>query len=121
LRPPRPPEKRGGKHHAVVSQRRGWDAAGGNSFAEFGQHDGAGDAAVGGDRQCVAGVVVDPAEDLDVGAIGEPPVGDVARKPRQDAPERAGVKATPLRGRPEGRALITSKETCNSQHAVNTL
>jgi transposase InsO family protein len=27
------------------------------------------------------------------------------RKPRQDAPDRAGVKATPLRGRPEGRAL----------------
>jgi transposase InsO family protein len=27
------------------------------------------------------------------------------RKPRHDAPERAGVKATPLRGRPDGRAL----------------
>jgi integrase-like protein len=27
------------------------------------------------------------------------------RKPRQDAPDRAGVKATPLRGRPQGRAL----------------
>ena len=27
------------------------------------------------------------------------------RKPRQDAPDHAGVKATPLRGRPEGRAL----------------
>jgi hypothetical protein len=27
------------------------------------------------------------------------------RKPRQDAPDRAGVKATPLRGRPNGRAL----------------
>ncbi|BBX56973.1 transposase [Mycobacterium shottsii] len=27
------------------------------------------------------------------------------RKPRQDAPEGPGVKATPLRGRPEGRAL----------------
>lgn len=27
------------------------------------------------------------------------------RKPRQDAPDRAGVKATPLPGRPEGRAL----------------
>jgi transposase InsO family protein len=27
------------------------------------------------------------------------------RKPRQDAPDRAGVKPTPLRGRPEDRAL----------------
>ena len=27
------------------------------------------------------------------------------RKPRQDAPDRAGVKGTPLRGRPQGRAL----------------
>jgi hypothetical protein len=27
------------------------------------------------------------------------------RKPRQDAPNGSGVKATPLRGRPEGRAL----------------
>jgi transposase InsO family protein len=27
------------------------------------------------------------------------------RKPRQDAPDRAGVKATPLSGRPKGRAL----------------
>src|SRR6201993_598783 len=27
------------------------------------------------------------------------------RKPRHDAPEGAGVKATPLRGRPDGRAL----------------
>ena len=39
--------------------------------------DGAGDAAVGGDRQGVAGVVVEPVEDLDVGAVGEPPVGEV--------------------------------------------
>ena len=32
---------------------------------------------VGGDRQGVAGVVVEPAEDLDVGAVGEAPVGEV--------------------------------------------
>ena len=30
-----------------------------------------------GDRECVAGVVVEPVEDLDVGAIGKPPVGEV--------------------------------------------
>ena len=33
--------------------------------------DRSGDAAVGGDRQGVAGVVVEPGEDLDVGAVGE--------------------------------------------------
>jgi integrase-like protein len=31
------------------------------------------------------------------------------RKPRQDAPDRAGVKATPLRGRPERRALTPAR------------
>jgi transposase InsO family protein len=31
------------------------------------------------------------------------------RKPRQDAPDRAGVKTTPLRGRPEGRALTPAR------------
>ena len=30
------------------------------------------------------------------------------RKPRQDAPNGSGVKATPLRGRPNGRALTTA-------------
>ena len=39
--------------------------------------DGAGDAAVGGDREGVAGVVVEPVEDLHVGAVGQPPVGEV--------------------------------------------
>ena len=37
----------------------------------------AGDAAVGGDRERVAGVVVEPGQDLGVGAVGEPPVGEV--------------------------------------------
>jgi len=37
----------------------------------------AGDAVVGGDGQCVAGVVVDPAEDLDVAVVGEAVVGEV--------------------------------------------
>jgi transposase InsO family protein len=32
------------------------------------------------------------------------------RKPRQDAPDRAGVKAAPLRGRPEGRALTPARD-----------
>ena len=50
-----------------------WAMALRNSLSD----DGAGDAAVGGDRERVAGVVVEPAQDLDVGAVGEPPVGEV--------------------------------------------
>jgi len=47
-------------------------------FAKFGEHDGAGDAAVGGDREGRSGAwVVEPVEDLDMGVIGEPPVGEV--------------------------------------------
>ena len=45
--------------------------------AERVEHDRAGDAEVGGDRQCVAGVVVEPGEDLDVDAVGESVVGEV--------------------------------------------
>jgi hypothetical protein len=48
-----------------------------NCFTELGQHDGSGDAPMGGDRERVAGVVVDPVEYFYVGVIGEPPVGDV--------------------------------------------
>jgi hypothetical protein len=32
---------------------------------------------VGGDREGVAGVIVEPVEDLHMGGIGEPPVGEV--------------------------------------------
>jgi hypothetical protein len=39
--------------------------------------DGAGDRGVGGDRQGVAGVVVEEGEDLGVGAVGEWVVGEV--------------------------------------------
>ena len=38
-----------------------------NGFSEVVQDDGAGDAAVGGDREGVAGVVVEPDQDLDMG------------------------------------------------------
>ena len=37
----------------------------------------AGDRGVGGAAEQVAGVVVEPVEDLDVGAVGEAPVGEV--------------------------------------------
>lgn len=44
---------------------------------EGGADDWAGDAVVCGDAECVSGVVVDEAEDLGVGAVGEVPVGEV--------------------------------------------
>ena len=69
--------KAGGEYHAVVSQCGGWDTMGCNCFTELGQHDGAGDAPMGGGRERVAGVVVDPVEYFYVGVIGEPPVGEV--------------------------------------------
>jgi hypothetical protein len=45
--------------------------------AEGVEHDRAGDACVRGDRECVAGVVVEPAQDLDVVAGRERVVGEV--------------------------------------------
>ena len=71
-----------GVDHAVVGQRGGGDAVLGNGFAEGGEHDRGGDPGVGGDVQGVAGAVVEPADDLDVGAgsavgSGEPVVGEV--------------------------------------------
>ena len=43
-----------------------------NCFTELGQYDGSGDAPMGGDRERVAGVVVDPVKYFYVGVIGEP-------------------------------------------------
>ena len=77
LRPPLPPEQPGGEHHPVVSQRRGRDTVCFQGVREGVDDDGTGDSAVGGDRDRVAGVVIEPAQDLDVGAVGEPPVGEV--------------------------------------------
>lgn len=50
---------------------------GGAGVPEDREHDRAGDPAVGGDRQGVAGVVVEPGQDLHVAAVGEVPVGHV--------------------------------------------
>ena len=50
------------------------DSMCGNGFAEFFEHYRSGDAVVCGDGDGVAGVIVDPVEDFDVGAVGEPPV-----------------------------------------------
>jgi hypothetical protein len=46
-------------------------------FEERVDHGGTGDGLVGGDAEGVAGVVVEPGEDLGVGAVGEGPVGEV--------------------------------------------
>ncbi|MEZ5217700.1 MAG: hypothetical protein R2715_14220, partial [Ilumatobacteraceae bacterium] len=53
------------------------DPMGVSGRAERGDDGAAGDPQVGSDRQCVAGVVVEPGDDLDVDAVGESPVGEV--------------------------------------------
>lgn len=50
---------------------------GGTGFAKCVEDDGAGDAVVCGDGECVAGVVVEPGQDFGVDASGDPPVGEV--------------------------------------------
>ena len=72
----------GGVDHAVVGQGGGGMSVRSAVCAEGGEHDRAGDPVVGGDVQGVAGVVVEPGHDLDVGAgravgVGEPVVGEV--------------------------------------------
>jgi hypothetical protein len=63
------PGKPGGEDHAVVGQGRGRNAMCGAGFAEGVQHDWAGDAAVRSHRQRVAGMIVEPVEDLHMGCI----------------------------------------------------
>jgi hypothetical protein len=48
-----------------------------NGFAERREHDGAGDPGMSGDREGVARTVVQPGQDLAVGAVEEPVVGEV--------------------------------------------
>ena len=67
----------GGEDHAVVSQGGGGDSAGGDGGAEGGEHHRAADTPMGGDRQGVAGMVVEEGQDLDVGAACQPVVGEV--------------------------------------------
>ena len=50
---------------------------GGAALGEGVNDDWSCDAFVGGDGECVAGVVVEPGEDFDVGAVGEAVVGEV--------------------------------------------
>jgi hypothetical protein len=63
------PGEPGGEDHAVVGQGRGRNAMCGTGFAEVVQHDWAGDAAVRSHRQRVAGMIVEPVEDLHMGCI----------------------------------------------------
>jgi len=72
----------GGEDHPVVGERGGRDAVLGYGCTELVEHDRAGDPGVGGDPQGVAGVVIEPGQDLGVGAgsavwSGESVVGEV--------------------------------------------
>ena len=60
----------GGVDHAVVGERRGRVVVLCSGVGERFGDDAAGDTAVGAEVQQVAGVVVEPADDFDVGAVG---------------------------------------------------
>ncbi len=67
---------------AVIGQRRGRGAVGGDGGAEGIHHDGAGHALVAGQAQYQPGMVVQPGQDLGIGAgpaagPGQPVVGEV--------------------------------------------
>jgi hypothetical protein len=72
-----PAREPGGVHQGVVGQHGGGIAVLACGFGEGVRHGGAGDWLVGGDRQGVAGVVIQPGEDLAVGPVGQVPVGEV--------------------------------------------
>lgn len=72
-----PSGKPSGVDHPVVRERAGWSAVFAGRGEEGGVHDRCGDSGVGGEVQGVAGVVVEPGDDLGGGAVGEAVVGDV--------------------------------------------
>ena len=67
----------GGEDHAVVGQGGGRDAVLLAGSPEGQQDGGAGDPVVRGQGERVAGVIVEPGQDLGVGAVGEGVVGEV--------------------------------------------
>jgi hypothetical protein len=76
------PGEPGGEHRPVVGQCGGRHTVGFQGLRECVDDDRAGDSTVGGDRQGVAGVVVEPAQDLHILAgptvgTGELVVGEV--------------------------------------------
>jgi hypothetical protein len=72
-----PAGQAGGENHAVVSQGRGRDSVRGAGGAEGAQHVSAGHPGVGGERQGIAGVIVEPGQDLGVPAADERAAGEV--------------------------------------------
>lgn len=72
-----PASEAGGVDAAVVCEGRGRGAVDAGGGQERGDHVVPGDGLVGGAGQQVAGVVVEPVEDLDVGAVRQAPVGEV--------------------------------------------
>lgn len=67
----------GGVDAAVVGEGRGGDPVFLGGGEECGDDVVAGDGGVGGAGQQQSGVVVEPVQDLHVGAVGEAPVGEV--------------------------------------------
>ena len=68
----------GGEHQTVVGQGRERDPMVGDRSTERRDDGRSGDGSVGGDRQGVAGVIIEPGQDLDVGSIREAVVGEVS-------------------------------------------
>ena len=67
----------GGVHPAVVGQCGGGEAVFFGGGQESGGDGFTGDRDAGGTSQQVSGVVIEPVQDLNVGAIGQAPVGEV--------------------------------------------
>ena len=66
-----------GVDHGVVGQYRCRDPVCFSCCGERLDNGVAGDSGVGGDREGVARMVVEPDQDLDIGVAGEPVVGEV--------------------------------------------
>jgi len=104
--------------HGVIGQRGGRDSVQGKALTEGRRDDWSGDAAVRGHRKCVAGAVVEPADDLHVGAwgavgSGEPVVGEVGLprlvRHRCFEPDVGGLRTFPgLGGHEPGAAQVAA-------------
>lgn len=67
----------GGVDHTVIGQGRGGIPVLGWGFGERICHDVSGDAAVGREVQHVPGVVIEPADDIGIGRVGESDVREI--------------------------------------------
>ena len=72
-----PAGEAGGVDHGVVGERGRGNAVVSTRLVEGFDNDRAGDAPVDGDGQGAAGAVVEPGDDLGLGAVSERPVGEV--------------------------------------------